>query len=74
MPHEYICPECSSTNLMFDAQAEWDNDKQRFILGEVFHGVYCYDCADWFNDSKTREIKQLQNQTIATSDHSAPKD
>ena len=44
----WICKVCGGTDLLFDARAEWDRDKQTFVLTEVFPAewTYCNSCED----------------------------
>lgn len=37
MKYRYVCPECRSPHdLRFDAWAEWDAEKQEYVLHCVF--------------------------------------
>ena len=49
MKQRIVCSECGSKNVLFDAWAWWDEDKQTFVLDEVFDYCFCADC-----DSETK--------------------
>jgi hypothetical protein len=38
------CGACGSTDVRRDAWAEWDDEQQRWVLGQVFDFGYCCDC------------------------------
>lgn len=40
-PH---CPYCDSTNVKADAFAEWDNEKQEWVLSDTYDNKFCSDC------------------------------
>ena len=44
MPIEIVCKFCGGTNVMRDAWAVWDRDKQDWVLGSVFDAAQCDDC------------------------------
>ena len=44
MKIDIICPTCGGTNVMRDAWAVWDVDKQEWTLGAVFDAGHCDDC------------------------------
>lgn len=39
-----VCKHCGSTDVRKDAWAEWDEDKQEWVLGDVFDDDYCMTC------------------------------
>ena len=39
-----VCKHCGSENVVKDAWAEWDEDKQEWVLQQVFDYDYCTDC------------------------------
>ena len=39
-----VCKECGSDNVKKDAWAEWDENRQRWSLGETFQQEFCCDC------------------------------
>jgi hypothetical protein len=43
----YVCKDCHSDNIYFDALAEWDVETQQFnvILNENKQGAECRDCS-----------------------------
>ena len=38
------CCHCGSDNVLVDAYAEWDADKQEWVLLTTFDDYYCQDC------------------------------
>lgn len=46
----YVCTRCGGTNLVFDANATFNNRTGLFELTDVRDGVFCYDCGE-----KTRD-------------------
>ena len=40
----YICGVCGSTNLVYDAYAQWDVDNQRMELRSNYDQCDCLDC------------------------------
>ena len=41
-PH---CSHCNSSDVLFDAYAEWNSEKQEFIIQNVMDkGHYCNEC------------------------------
>jgi hypothetical protein len=41
---EMKCSYCGGTNVLLDAWAEWDVDKQEWTLQNIFHNAFCEDC------------------------------
>jgi hypothetical protein len=39
-----VCEKCSSTLVTRDAWAEWDEDKQDWVLGAAYDYAFCHDC------------------------------
>jgi hypothetical protein len=39
-----VCDECGSDNVVRDAWAEWDVEKQEWVLRTVFDFGKCEDC------------------------------
>lgn len=39
-----VCEDCGSEHVMRDAWAEWDAEKQDWVLGAVFDYAYCNKC------------------------------
>ena len=42
--YNYVCDECGSTNILRDAWAEWNVEKQDWVLSEYFDNTECGDC------------------------------
>ena len=38
------CGVCGGTHVFRDAWAEWDDNKQEWVLQNVFDYAYCEDC------------------------------
>ena len=43
-PFTYICSHCHSTDVRWDAWAEWDANEQRMVLAQDFDDAYCVSC------------------------------
>lgn len=40
-----VCSECGGVNVLADAFAEWDEEKQEWVLQDVFDkNSFCTDC------------------------------
>ena len=39
-----VCGNCGSDNIVFDAYARWNEDKQEFEVSNVFDWCMCEDC------------------------------
>lgn len=39
-----ICNRCGSNAVLLDAYAEWDMEKQDWVLQNVFQDAVCEDC------------------------------
>lgn len=53
----YKCNHCKSTNILFDAYAEWSIVDQQFELYNTFDSAYCTNC-----DGECKPIKELINK------------
>lgn len=40
----FVCPHCGSSNVLWDAYAEWDTATQDFSLRSSFDYAVCDDC------------------------------
>ena len=40
----YLCERCGSDLVTHDAWAEWDVDKQKWVLGATYDHTYCHNC------------------------------
>jgi hypothetical protein len=38
------CSHCHSENVVRDAWAQWDNEKQKWRLFDIFPESFCRDC------------------------------
>jgi hypothetical protein len=45
MKRQITCAHCGGENVVRDAWASWDIDKQEWVLKNVFDYAYCQDCA-----------------------------
>ena len=43
-PIEIACGWCASTDVARDAWAEWDVDRQEWVLGRVMDDGWCFAC------------------------------
>lgn len=41
---QMVCSHCGSEDVKRDAWAEWDVEKQDWVLGQVFDHTHCDDC------------------------------
>lgn len=58
-----VCSECGSTEVVADAYAAWDADKQDWTVANVFDkGAYCDTC-----EGETR-ITSAPLESVTTSD------
>lgn len=55
MKVKYVCPECGSEYVAVDAWAWWHEDKQEFVLNEVFDAAICQDCEAQFSIADARQ-------------------
>lgn len=39
-----VCATCGSENVVADAWAEWDFEKQEWVLQTSFDDKFCHDC------------------------------
>ncbi len=39
-----VCRECGSEDVVRDAWAQWDPDKQDWVLENVFDAAFCNNC------------------------------
>ena len=52
----YVCADCGSDDLLADAWAQWDEEKQEFVLMDADLGSYwCRQC-----DGETKRIKEKE--------------
>lgn len=40
----FVCETCGSTHVYRDAWAEWDPDKDEWVLAQSFDETFCVDC------------------------------
>lgn len=45
-PIEMYCPKCGSTEIRKDAFAEWDPEKQDWVLHSVYDQTICDNCGE----------------------------
>lgn len=45
-PIGYICENCGSTDIVFDAHAEWDHINQRMELRATYDHNSCASCGE----------------------------
>lgn len=55
-----ICATCGSDDVQRDAWAEWDMDKQEWVLGTVFDAGHCEVCG---GDTSLAEVDVAQPET-----------
>lgn len=41
---KFICTECGSENIIFDANVRWDKEKQTNVINDIFPDCICLDC------------------------------
>lgn len=57
----YVCGECGSSKVLLDAWAEWDSEKQDWVLFDTLTGAFCREC-----DSETNLIEvKLTDRELA---------
>jgi YgiT-type zinc finger domain-containing protein len=57
--HKYVCEECGSDDLSFDANVEWDMETQSYTVNDVWCS-YCRNCGE----ENITLIKYLLNDNI----------
>ena len=40
----YLCERCGSDLVTLDAWAEWDVNKQKWVLGATYDHTFCHKC------------------------------
>lgn len=52
-----VCKHCRSEDVRKDAWTEWDEDKQEWVLCDIFENDYCINCAETtiVDDDTTRQ-------------------
>ncbi len=53
MKIKIVCATCGSEEVYRDAWAEWDEQSQRWVLGQTFDYAFCEKCE---GDSKLLEV------------------
>ena len=56
-----ICPYCKSENVNIDANAEWDYEKQEWVLQNTFEDAFCIECEETIKHLEW--IKEPINET-----------
>jgi DNA-directed RNA polymerase subunit RPC12/RpoP len=51
---KYVCTQCGSDNVLFDAWAAWNEEKQEMELVTTFDDTYCEQCG---GECKVKEIE-----------------
>lgn len=44
MKRKFTCAHCHSEEVVRDAWASWDEDKQEWVLDNIFDQAYCNTC------------------------------
>jgi hypothetical protein len=57
--YKYVCEECGSDDISFDACVEWDMETQSFIVNDTWSS-YCRACGE----ENISMIKYLLNDNI----------
>lgn len=57
-----VCKYCGSENVRADAWAEWNIDKQDWVLAEIYDNEYCNDCE---GDSHIIDV-EIEDETSYT--------
>ena len=73
----YICGDCGSTNLVYDASARWDTGNQRMELSSTYDHCDCLDCErengqievdmETYKKALEREVKEDNPSIIVMS-------
>jgi len=50
---EMVCSECGKPGILRDAWAEWDTDRQGWVLANTFENFFCPVCS---NESSVNEV------------------
>jgi len=48
----YLCEKCGSDQVTLDAWAEWNVERQAWVLGATYDHTYCHKC-----DGETHAIE-----------------
>lgn len=54
----YVCLECQSTNILRDAYAAWDFEKQEWIIHSVYDDMICADCGSTYNPENMETVDE----------------
>lgn len=57
-PIRIVCGSCGSTNVARDAWAEWDEERQEWVLQAVFDAGFCHRCEE---EAKLIEVPLLRS-------------
>lgn len=57
MKLQMTCAHCGGVNVVRDAWASWDIDKQDWVLENIFDYTYCTDCENETSINET-EIEE----------------
>ena len=56
---QFVCPDCGSTDVSRDAQAEWDVAEQRWVLFNTLDACYCEQCDEVKKYLAEAELSEL---------------
>lgn len=54
---KFTCPHCGSEDILKDAWATWDIEKQEWTLHSHYHDYLCNDCEEKFSEPNEEEEK-----------------
>ena len=57
----YVCADCGSDSILWDAYAIWDHVIQEMVLHSTYEDTRCNECGatDWKNKSELVEEKEI---------------
>ena len=64
---KYTCPECHSEEVLRDAFAEWNSDKQEWVLHDIYDDYCCNTCGLSFAEPKEEEVNEHQEANRSSS-------
>ncbi len=65
LPIQIACAECGSTEVSRDAWADWDVERQAWVLGWVFDDGHCHRCERGVSLVEV-ELALPSNDSVAT--------
>ena len=62
MKVKYVCNHCGSDDIVYDAWAQWDVEKQEFVLSHTFDYIVCNHCGKECRPTEITIKNEKENQ------------